>query len=320
MAMAFYTALGMLGVWVFSRLFRLGREVAFSRRARGSSDPMVRLHLADVMAQERRHDEALAEYLWCFDHGLEGHSEFTGVRLSFLLSSLARLGAVHPPAREAMLQRRDRLELAIAGGTAQLEEGADYAALNHSLGDDPRTLATSQRLTEDGKAAQKLRSLLFRSVFDALLEARRYQDILNSCGPVDVHIDQSIEGFEVTKAMVEGRIEIPAPPGMDVVQTRLAFAAGKPKLLEIGREEVLETGGKFFETLLGASRGDEARRLADRLIDFHPAGRTYAALVRHALRAARPDVSAELARRGKETLPRDQRAEIDAASRPPRLP
>src|SRR5258705_11611195 len=124
------------GLWAFRRLFKLGRDLARGTRARGSTDPMLRSHHADALARDGRNEEALAEYLWCFDHGLDGHPEFTGVRLSFLLSSLARLGAVHPPARQAMEERRDRVQLAIDGHTASPGEGTEFAALNHYLGED----------------------------------------------------------------------------------------------------------------------------------------------------------------------------------------
>lgn len=316
----FYIPVVLAGGWAFMRLFKLGRDIARGGRARGSTDPMFRFHHADTLARDRRNDEALAEYLWCFDHGLERHPEFGGVRLSFLLSSLARLGAVHPPARTAMEERRNRLQLAIDGHTATPEEGGEFAALNHFLGEDERTLDAYNRLSQDGKPAQQLRFLLFRNVFDRLLEARRYQDILKGCGPVEEHLDRSIEAFEFTKAMVDGRMSVPAPPGISAVVARRIFEANKPKLLEMGMNDVLETGGKFYETLLGASRVEEASRIADRLIDFSSTGRTYAALIRHALNAARPDLSVELARRGKQSLPSSQHAEIDAGSRPPRLP
>lgn len=288
--MFFYAALGLLGFWAFTRLFRLGRETAHPNPA---PEPIERLRRADRLAQERRYDEALAEYLWCFDQGIERRPETVGA-YSFLMTSLDRLASVHPPAREALTRRRDQAELDIHGQTAHPLQALDYASLNHILGDDLRTLAASRRLEQEGPSEQGMGTLLFQSAMHRLLDDRRYGDFLGGCGPVEGYIARAIDAVDATRE--------------------------HPRLREAAVADVVETGAGFFEALLGGGRPEEARRLGDRLIDFHTAGRTYAALVRHAILAARPDISAELARRGKETLPRDQHGEIDAAGRPPQLP
>src|SRR5215470_130760 len=51
------------------------------------NDPMLRMPYADALAQKGKYEEALVEYLWCFDHGLEYNQSFVGVRGSFLLSN-----------------------------------------------------------------------------------------------------------------------------------------------------------------------------------------------------------------------------------------
>ena len=51
-----------------------------------------------------------------FDHGLEGNSGFTGVRLSFLLSHVMQLSEKYPSAREALVKRRDEREARVRPG------------------------------------------------------------------------------------------------------------------------------------------------------------------------------------------------------------
>jgi len=53
--------------------------------AAGTNDPSARMQFGVALAQKGKDAEALTEFLWCFDHGLEAGPAFTGVRLSFLL-------------------------------------------------------------------------------------------------------------------------------------------------------------------------------------------------------------------------------------------
>ena len=60
-------------------------------------DPSLRSRLADAYAELGQDQDALREYLWCFDVGMKNTEGYYGVRLSYLLSDIERLGRRYPP-------------------------------------------------------------------------------------------------------------------------------------------------------------------------------------------------------------------------------
>src|SRR5262245_22764339 len=73
----------------------VGQDVLVRAKAKlagKENDPMARAQYADNLAQLGKYPEALDEYLWCFDHGLEHMPAYYGVRVSFLLNSISSLG------------------------------------------------------------------------------------------------------------------------------------------------------------------------------------------------------------------------------------
>ena len=57
---------------------------------------------AQELARQGDAAEALKEFLWCFDDGMPRVSGYGGVRTSFLLSSIAKLGEKYPAALVAL--------------------------------------------------------------------------------------------------------------------------------------------------------------------------------------------------------------------------
>ncbi|MCY4058375.1 MAG: thioredoxin family protein, partial [Gammaproteobacteria bacterium] len=62
------------------------------------NDPTLRMALGRAYAELGRHEDALREYLWCFDEGNVHRPAFRGVRLSYLLINIIALGQSHQPA------------------------------------------------------------------------------------------------------------------------------------------------------------------------------------------------------------------------------
>lgn len=82
-------------------------------RADGGLSPKTRFELGQVLVEKGDDEGALAEFLWCFDHGEERDETFAGVRLSFLLDALGWVARRHPPALVALRERRDRAAAAL---------------------------------------------------------------------------------------------------------------------------------------------------------------------------------------------------------------
>jgi len=72
-----------------------------------ANDPMLRMSYGDALAQKGRAEDALSEYLWCFDHGLEHGPGFRGVRLSFLLARIVQLGRTYQAALDELRKRSE---------------------------------------------------------------------------------------------------------------------------------------------------------------------------------------------------------------------
>lgn len=235
----------------------------------------LRQRYAEALAREGRHAEALEEYLWCFDHGLEHDRSYAGVRVSFLLRSIVQLGASYPPAREALEERRDELGEAAGRGLCSPDEVRDFAALNRVLEEPERTLDLYDRLADiEGLTEARrleLRRGMAHMVVDMLLEKRRYEEVLELTGDVDQALEQArfrqewhLENGDEDTAAIMKRISV-------------------EKLV------------KNYEALVGSrTRDEEAMAYAERILEFDPTAATRQALAEAAARAGRAEVAEDL--------------------------
>ncbi|HUN81787.1 MAG TPA: thioredoxin domain-containing protein, partial [Phycisphaerae bacterium] len=259
-------------------------------------DPMRRQKYADALAQKGNNEEALTEYLWCFDHGLEHGPGYVGVRLSYLLSAIKQLGSSYPPAIVALKQRRDSAEHQLLdpsgndteSDTDMRQTAIDYSALNRTLGDAKRTMVTYDKLHKM-KAKPESRKVLFKHALDSLLAARRYQDIMEDAGDPIAAIERSIEMYQLTKGFLK---DLQEEEGDDPSQ--------------ILKLEVAKDGAKYYEAAVGAGEDKLADKIANRLLKFSRSKETYKQLIEHALRADRNDAAEKLVGRAAKSLPGDQ--------------
>ncbi len=277
-------------------------------------DPSARMHLGDALAEKGNHAGALEEYLWCFDHGNENSAGFYGVRLSFLLGKITRLGQQYPPALEALRERRDAAAEAVrqsTGGNSEkttkprakkssfwsgllggeshrdstFEKAHDFAAINRELGENRTTLALYDEVREKKGVNAGALDLLFKEVIDELLKLRRYNDIANGAGDVKAQINQEIQSFKM-------------------METYFKNANMPEEMINGQRRQVVTKGAKYYEAFLGARQIDKANGVADQLLKFDPSGNSYETLVRAALRAkAKHDAGPLVARARKELKP-----------------
>src|SRR5262249_48532222 len=82
-------------------------EAVASVPAGGRDAVQARYSCAKTLAQNSKYQDALEQYLWCYDEGMIKEASFAGVRVSFLTRDLGQLAAKYPPAREALTVRRD---------------------------------------------------------------------------------------------------------------------------------------------------------------------------------------------------------------------
>lgn len=128
-------------------------------QSQSPDSPMDWMDSAETLVVEGKHAEALGLYLRCFDEG-ESDPSFVGVRVSFLLGHIERLGAVYPPAMDALRQRRDAaLNAMVATTEAKSRRKAvtEVVGLNKALGDNADNLKLYDDLRDKGEDETLLR-------------------------------------------------------------------------------------------------------------------------------------------------------------------
>jgi thiol-disulfide isomerase/thioredoxin len=236
--------------------------------AAGTNNPMAHMEYARSLAQKGRNAEALEEYLWCFDHGLEAGPSFVGVRLSFLLSDLKNLGVRYPAAEKALESRRDERQAKVLAGSADRQTIIDLVSLNGTLEQKEKNLALFDRLP----AASLLREQFAGQIMDQLLEARRYADIPGTREAKAAFGKQADRYNQILASM-------PKDYSM------------RGQLEENLRHSTVATGARFFEALAGLERNEEARELAQQILKFDASAATRAMLAKAAGRAGNAELA-----------------------------
>jgi thiol-disulfide isomerase/thioredoxin len=276
-----------------------GRDSVARARAKlageGTNDPVARMEYARALLQKGMRKEALDEYLWCFDHGVEHEPGFVGVRLSFLLGDIVDLGHVYAPALDALRQRRDAAEKAVLAATTDLDVVSTFSAINRDLGEEARTLAAYDGLGKADARGTRTRQILFDHVIDALLSAKRYEDVATGAGDLSKRIDEQIREFEMMKRELAG-----SPNENEIVPFLKGIQAGK--------------GAKYYEVMIGVGQLEQGAAAANQLIAFEGTGTTYAALIKSAARAGKPDIAKALVAKALASLPESERGAVREAA------
>jgi thiol-disulfide isomerase/thioredoxin len=233
----------------------------------GNDEPMARMALGRSLVEKQKYGEALGEYTWCFDHGLEKNPAFVGVRSSFLLSDIMALSLKYPPARETLEKWRDEREAAVISGVSDGTTVRDVVRLNEVLNQRERNLTLFNRLPPKSPS----RFILLENVLDQLLSAKRYEEVLRDADP------GSIFSREVKRVN-----EMSATLGKS--------ATTKDRVERVLRERTVSTGSHYFEALAGVHNDDEAKTLADQILKFDSTETTKDKLVQGADRAGDADL------------------------------
>jgi hypothetical protein len=270
---------------------RTGIDRARAALVGAENEPMKRDDLAQELARAGRHAEALVEYLWSWDHGLEHDPSYLGVRGSFLLSWIEELARVHPPAKEAMLERGDAVAALVREGRAEPQQMRDMIAIHAEFGLHDRTLALFDELARDDERAAACRTLA-ETIAPQLVKERRYEDLVVHGPNVAVILRErraTVENFE-RELDEHGPGEDHAVSALRIMRTR---AAGEV--------------GPYFEALVavGARPGldqPSADEVQEQILALCADGWTFYRLIQHATRAGDHARARALAARGRATL------------------
>jgi thiol-disulfide isomerase/thioredoxin len=226
-----------------------------------ANDPMLRSSYGDALAQKGRAEDALSEYLWCFDHGVEHRPSFIGVRNSFLLGKIVQLGRAHPAALDELRKRRDAARKLLEGGTGDFKTAMEFTAINKNLGEPDQTVALFDRIKGEKSLQPMVRKIILDEALDQLLTGKRYKEIIANSD---------------AKALVRQRIA-------DHERNRSLFPEDSG-LRAYMKRQVRLYGLKYYEAFLGAGDPAGAAEIAALLVGFDPAN-AYPELITAAKRA-----------------------------------
>lgn len=234
----------------------------------GTNDPSARMQFGVALAQKGRDADALAEYLWCFDHGVEASPAFSGVRLSFLLMYIKNLSAHYPPAGKALEDLRDERQAKMAAGATDLQTVQDLVSLNGVLDQKEKNFAVFDRLP----AGNHGRDIILALFADQFLEAKRYADVL-----------QGTDGKPAFKKAVDQFDQVLVSLGKDNPM--------RGRMEETMRKMTVNTGAHGFEALAGLKRNQEGKDLAGQILKFDSSQATRTLLAEAGQRAGNDELA-----------------------------
>ena len=243
--------------------------VALARRRfeQNTDDVVALLGYAKALEEAGRFDDALKQYVRCFDRDTNQGVGFGGAQL-VVIDELGRLAPHYPPAQRALLKHRDESIKRILAGQGRRTDPAELAAANTQLNDLDSTLAVYERMREEQPDALTTR-LLRECAVDSALKLKRYNRI---AALLDV-VEQADRAYQ--RYLQD--LKEPLPQGTDYEKFR-AFE----------RKAFIERATKFYEMLIGSGRDDDAALVAATLIKVDSGAECYHGLARAALRAGRP--------------------------------
>ena len=257
--------------------------------------------LARSLAQEKKYEQALKEYLFVFDNSRDVVA-YGGVRLSYVPSEIADIGSSYRPAIVALQTRRDERENLVLAAKADFDAIHELTSLNEHLDQPERNLTLFDKLKTMGSAYSDVREDMLMLIWQQLAEAKRYGDLKD-------RVDRLAK--QVASQIAESTINNDFPDSSVMSSTEYQSYL---------RRSIIEDGGRVYETLLGLSKAETAERLAKWMLTFSSDGEMYARLINSALNVNRTDVAADLIERATKTLKREEDLRLvrEAAKRLPR--
>lgn len=250
-----------------AELLKLRGEVGQLRQANAQANTPIthdvvasRYKRAQDLARSGDSAEALKEFLWCFDEGMPRVTGYGGVRTSFLLSEIAKLGAEYPPALAALRERRDAALQRLLSSENDPDAAQDFASINRELHEDETTLAAFDQLP----AGDMRRRALANVAYEQLVAAQRYQDAV-----LGRPYETVSSLFELTSK------ERPLP----------ANVTNPDAIRKTQRDYLINSTATSVEALAGAGDLANARALAGRLLAYDNSPGTMAVLQQHLARA-----------------------------------
>jgi hypothetical protein len=217
-----------------------------------------RLHAARTLAHEGRHEEALQEYIWFFEHAEKETGRLGAVRLSGGLADWAELAKVYPKALQALEAIRDRKTQLLLLRVGEWNMFHEVVSINEYLGCQQQTYSLFKTLAASN---EKFAERCFDIALPSILHAGDYELAERFLGDPVEQVGRSSEMLNYCIRRGDQSNDT------DVLKSQIDFYAQRIKQIQ----EVLE----------GRGRLDEARRVHDLAVES-----VEAVTLRDAVRAA----------------------------------
>ena len=251
----------------------------------GENDPSVRHQMARALVESGQYEEALEHYLWCFDHGIVHDRAYYGVRLSYLMGDLGGLSTLYPPAREALVRRRDVRERKVLLGEAEGNIIAvEYSNLNEALNERNRTLWAFDQLIDAGRRESLAARFLASEIPELLMKAGRFKDLHELAGA-------NLPGFKAEVEKVE----------------KLKRADPSEEFLASLQSGLISTGARCYQVMLAVGDADQARQVLSQCLSIDSRRYTYQRFITVALKVERGTAATDLAELALEGLASKER-------------
>jgi hypothetical protein len=220
-----------------------------------------------ALAQNGKYEEALDEYLWCFDRGGEVRPSFVWIRLGVLLGYIKDLAVHYPEAEKAMVTRRDDRLSTLAAGTTNEQTAVEIIYLNNALDQKDKNLAVLDHIP----LGSPIKGVIASMIVDQLLQAKRYSDILNGDDGKAAFAKQVDLSNEMTDELN------PDNPAAK------ATAEGY-------RLYTVKSGSQLLEALAGLKKNKDGEELAQQIFKYDATAATHAVLIKAATNAGNADL------------------------------
>ncbi len=224
------------------------------------NDFFIEKHLDRLQSQGRslfakgKYAEAFDVYMTLWEQS-KRYPPWGGVRLSFLLSDMFRVGEKHPPALSQLREMREQREAAVRQGTADSDLIQELDALNGYLDTPERSLEIYEQLQLDDPASPTLAR--FKTLmFEEIVSAGRYSDFTDYDLAMRLMIFKEMSNLEKN-----------FPNSLD------------DESLGLHRKHTTQTGLSLLECAIGKGTRPIAEKTYEILLKSAKTGENYAAMI-----------------------------------------
>lgn len=251
-----------------------------------TADPVARLRVGRQLAINGRLEQALREYVWCLECGLEAHPLFLAAYHTSLLQALRDLSLQYPPALGVLRKKQTSLESRIAAGVATTDEMPTFIAVNEALGDQEKSVSTYRSMTRSGSSAA-IRHELWYWLVDYLFDLKRFAEIAKETAVSKARL-----------ATLEAQVSVSAHvrhPGSPI-----------PRVLRLGAAQ--------YRSLLEVRASEEASMFAEAVIALDASRETFALLIQQAREAHDDDAVSRLLNKARGRLPESDLVDLQGSA------